>query len=150
LAAARVERHRNRARVAETHESAARETVEAIAASMADASLRARFLDRAKARFPDQRRPTSPAAEFGLTRREVEIAALIGQGRSNRAIARSLRISERTVEKHVENVLGKLMLESRTQVALWVANMSLGAERPERSGAKRSPGPPSSVVSKPL
>jgi non-specific serine/threonine protein kinase len=52
-----------------------------------------------------------------LTRREREVAALIGHGFSNREIARELAISERTVETHVGKILRKLSLHSRTQIA---------------------------------
>lgn len=55
-----------------------------------------------------------------LTRREHEVAGLISQGLSNRAIAEQLVISPRTVDVHVENILTKLGFKSRTQVAAWV------------------------------
>ncbi|MBV9603041.1 MAG: AAA family ATPase [Chloroflexi bacterium] len=54
-----------------------------------------------------------------LTPREQEVAALVAYGRSNRAIADELVISERTVEKHVANILARLELSSRAQVAVW-------------------------------
>jgi predicted ATPase/DNA-binding CsgD family transcriptional regulator len=56
-----------------------------------------------------------------LTSREEEIAGLLAQGLSNKAIARSLVIAQRTAETHVANVLVKLGLTSRSQVAAWVA-----------------------------
>jgi non-specific serine/threonine protein kinase len=56
-----------------------------------------------------------------LTSREQEIAALLAQGLSNKAIAKSLVIAQRTAETHVANVLVKLGLTSRSQVAAWVA-----------------------------
>jgi DNA-binding NarL/FixJ family response regulator len=48
-----------------------------------------------------------------------QIAGLVARGRSNREIADELVVSERTVEWHVANVLGKLGLDSRAQVAVW-------------------------------
>jgi non-specific serine/threonine protein kinase len=54
-----------------------------------------------------------------LTRREREVAALVARGASNRQIAGALVIAERTAERHLENMLAKLGLQSRTQVALW-------------------------------
>jgi non-specific serine/threonine protein kinase len=56
-----------------------------------------------------------------LTAREEEIAGLLAQGLSNKAIAKSLVIAQRTAETHVGNVLVKLGLSSRSQVAAWVA-----------------------------
>jgi DNA-binding CsgD family transcriptional regulator/tetratricopeptide (TPR) repeat protein len=52
-----------------------------------------------------------------LTRREREVAALVARGLSTRQIAQELVISERTVDKHVANLLKKLNLRSRNQVA---------------------------------
>ena len=54
-----------------------------------------------------------------LTRREREVVDLLARGSTNREIAEALVISERTVENHVSNVLGKLGLETRAQVAVW-------------------------------
>ncbi len=54
-----------------------------------------------------------------LTRREREVAALIARGLTNRQISTELTISERTVGNHVANILKKLGLRSRTQVAGW-------------------------------
>jgi DNA-binding CsgD family transcriptional regulator len=56
-----------------------------------------------------------------LTRREHEVAVLIGQGLSNRQIAERMVISPRTVDTHVEHVLAKLGFSARTQIAAWVA-----------------------------
>ena len=44
---------------------------------------------------------------------------LIAEGKSNRAIARTLSISHRTVESHVQHILAKLNLDSRTAAATW-------------------------------
>jgi DNA-binding NarL/FixJ family response regulator len=61
--------------------------------------------------------PSRQAA--ALTPREREILVLVAQGKSNRDIADTLRISERTARTHISNVLAKLGLISRTQAALW-------------------------------
>ncbi len=54
-----------------------------------------------------------------LTRREREIAGLISDGLTNRAIADRLVLSERTVEGHVRSTLAKLQLTNRTELAAW-------------------------------
>ena len=54
-----------------------------------------------------------------LSRRELEIAALVARGLSNRQIAGALSISPATVERHVSNILGKLRYQSRAQIAAW-------------------------------
>jgi DNA-binding NarL/FixJ family response regulator len=53
-----------------------------------------------------------------LTGREREVLAQIAEGRSNREIARLLRVSEKTVKTHVSSVLAKLGVADRTQAAL--------------------------------
>ena len=53
-----------------------------------------------------------------LTRREREVLAELAKGRSNREIARALRVSEKTVKAHVSAVLAKLGVQDRTQAAL--------------------------------
>jgi non-specific serine/threonine protein kinase len=55
----------------------------------------------------------------GLTPREREVAELIAQGLSNKQIAATLAVAIRTAESHVENILRKLQLGSRSQVAAW-------------------------------
>ncbi|MCK9876730.1 AAA family ATPase [Frankia sp. Ag45/Mut15] len=60
-----------------------------------------------------------------LTVREREVASLVVQARSNRQIAETLVLSERTVESHVRNILAKLGCTNRTQlVARWRADSS--------------------------
>jgi DNA-binding NarL/FixJ family response regulator len=53
-----------------------------------------------------------------LTSRELEVALVVAEGRSNRDIASRLFISQKTVEFHLGNVFGKLGVNSRTQLAL--------------------------------
>jgi DNA-binding CsgD family transcriptional regulator len=55
-----------------------------------------------------------------LTRRENDVARLIAQGLSNRAIAETLVLSPRTIDGHVEHIFTKLGFSSRAQVAAWV------------------------------
>jgi DNA-binding NarL/FixJ family response regulator len=60
-----------------------------------------------------------------LTARELEVVALIGQGKANKEIALQLGIGERTARTHVSNILRKLGLTSRTQLALWAVREQL-------------------------
>ncbi|HEY9180742.1 MAG TPA: LuxR C-terminal-related transcriptional regulator, partial [Candidatus Baltobacteraceae bacterium] len=55
--------------------------------------------------------------ESGLSKREWEVAELVAAGRSNKAIAAELVLSERTVENHIAAIFTKLNLRSRTEVA---------------------------------
>ena len=64
-------------------------------------------------------------AVLALTRREREVAALVGQGHTNRRIADELVIAERTVETHTRNIREKLGLATRSQLAAWVAEHRL-------------------------
>jgi len=65
------------------------------------------------------------AARHGLTPREFEVLRLLVEGRSNRAMADVLSLSERTVENHVLHILTKLGLESRTAAATWAVRQGL-------------------------
>ena len=64
--------------------------------------------------------PTPAPTAGPLTSREEEVARLIAQGLSNKAIAERLVISRRTAEGHVERIIRKLGVTSRAGVASWV------------------------------
>ena len=68
------------------------------------------------------RAPESPET---LTDRETEVLRLLAQGQSNKEIAHTLNIGEKTVKTHVSNVLGKLGVQSRTQAALYAVRIGL-------------------------
>lgn len=61
----------------------------------------------------------------GLTDREVEVLRLVGQGASNREIAASLFISEKTAKNHLTHIFEKLGVSDRTQAALYAVRTGL-------------------------
>ncbi len=66
--------------------------------------------------------PTPPPHDSSpddLTERERDVLRLIAQGRTNSEIAQQLVISDKTVKTHVSNVLSKLHLDDRTQLAIY-------------------------------
>ncbi|HVS06534.1 MAG TPA: LuxR C-terminal-related transcriptional regulator [Candidatus Dormibacteraeota bacterium] len=64
---------------------------------------------------------TEPKVSGGLSRREWQVAQLIGEGMTNREIADRLFISPRTAEGHVLQILNKLGFQRRAQIATWVS-----------------------------
>ena len=62
--------------------------------------------------------PAAPWAALGVTDREADVLSLVAQGLSNKQIATRLRVSPRTVEKHIEALLRKTSVRSRTQLAV--------------------------------
>ncbi len=78
-----------------------------------------------------QARPAGekPSADHaGLTERELEVVRLIAAGLNNRRIAERLVVSEKTVKTHVGNILDKLNLEDRTQIAIYALRHGLAAD----------------------
>jgi predicted ATPase/DNA-binding NarL/FixJ family response regulator len=71
--------------------------------------------------------PRDNVHQIPLTRREQQIAGLVAQGRTNKDIAESLVIAQRTVEGHVQHILTKLDFTSRAQIAGWVASQQQDA-----------------------
>jgi DNA-binding NarL/FixJ family response regulator len=76
------------------------------------------------ARVQRLRSVVGPAASAAspLSAREHEVAQLVARGLTNRRIAQTLVLSERTAENHVQHILTKLGLDNRTQIAAWVAS----------------------------
>jgi two-component system, NarL family, response regulator LiaR len=60
-----------------------------------------------------------------LTDREGEVIRLVARGKSNREIAQTLVISEKTAKAHISNILAKLGLEDRTQMAIYALKNGL-------------------------
>ena len=82
-------------------------------------------LDPAAARALATALRAPASAADALTRRERDVVALIAQGGTNRQIATRLGVTERTTRTHVSNILGKLGLASRTQLAMWAVREGL-------------------------
>jgi two-component system, NarL family, response regulator LiaR len=77
-----------------------------------------------------------PLEQERLTDREVEVLRMISDGLANKEIALKLRISEKTVKKHVSMILDKFGLQSRTQAALHA--WRVGLVRPDQLPAGRT------------
>jgi DNA-binding NarL/FixJ family response regulator len=71
------------------------------------------------------RGPTPPVDPAPLIPREREVATLLAEGLSNGEIARRLYISTKTASVHVSNILAKLNMTSRTEVATWAVRSGL-------------------------
>ncbi len=65
-----------------------------------------------------------------LTQRELEVLKILAKGHSNQEIARQLNISERTVTKHISNILDKLKMANRTQAAYYAIHQGLVDAQP--------------------
>ncbi len=69
---------------------------------------------------PEKRTPDGGSPR-DLTPRQREVALLVARGLTNRQVAAELTLSEHTVATHVREILKKLGLQSRTELAAWVA-----------------------------
>jgi DNA-binding NarL/FixJ family response regulator len=63
----------------------------------------------------------------GLSRREVEVLALVAEGLPNKLIARRLEISEKTVKSHLTSIFQAIDVTDRTQAALWAPRHGIGS-----------------------
>ena len=74
--------------------------------------------------------PAAPAASapknFGLTSRQLEVAAQVAAGRSNKEIATRLSVSEETVKHHLTHIFERLGISNRVELAVFAANHGLG------------------------
>jgi DNA-binding NarL/FixJ family response regulator len=84
-------------------------------------------LARGEAKETKSERPASPA-ELGLTERQLEVLALMMQGKSNKMISRRLDVAEPTVKHHVTAILRVLKVANRTEAVIAVG--SLGWDLP--------------------
>lgn len=76
---------------------------------------------------PNLREPNQqePSLTRQLTERQKEILAKLGEGKSNKQIARELLVSENTVKVHVSSILKVLKLENRTQAGIAAEKLNL-------------------------
>ena len=72
---------------------------------------------------PTSRTATPMLTVNDLTPRELAVLAILGQGKSNKHVARELNLSEATVKVHVRHIMRKLGAVNRTQVALLAENL---------------------------
>ena len=76
-------------------------------------------------------RPQAAAAAASpLSPRELEVAGLVAQGLTNKQIAQTLFVSERTAENHVQHILTKLGFSNRSQIAVWSSGGPAPGEPP--------------------
>jgi DNA-binding NarL/FixJ family response regulator len=126
---AKLSKAGGRRQQAKRESSEARAIVEELATGLVDSALRDHFLRSAMAHIPHVPAPSprrsARQAFGGLTERERQVAALIAQGKSNQALADELIVSERTVGKHVENIMSKLGFARRSQIAVWAVEKGL-------------------------
>ncbi|MFE2278657.1 response regulator [Streptomyces sp. NPDC059454] len=95
--------------------------------SLLDPSATTRLMARLRG---GQQKEEEPDALPGLTDREREILALIGEGLTNRQIGRRLYLAEKTVKNHISRLLAKLGVERRIQAAV-IATQVQGRLRQE-------------------
>jgi predicted ATPase/DNA-binding CsgD family transcriptional regulator len=75
----------------------------------------------------DDGRPAKTTIDAGpLSRRELEVVAMVAAGMTSRQIAERLFIAERTAEGHVERIRNKLGMRSRAEVAAWATARGIG------------------------
>jgi len=72
-------------------------------------------------------------ADLGLTERQIDVLALIMQGKSNKAICRVLDLSEPTVKSHVSAILRALKVSNRTEIVIAVNALKLDMPPPSAS-----------------
>ena len=75
--------------------------------------------------FTPRKPSLAEAPDNPLTGREREVAVLVGRGLTDRQISSELHLSERTIHNHVSNILSKLELRSRAQIAVWATRWGL-------------------------
>jgi DNA-binding NarL/FixJ family response regulator len=88
----------------------------------------------------------STPADLGLTERQGEVLALLMQGKSNKAIAAVLDLTEATVKNYVTAILKVLKVNSRTQAVIVAAKMDLGCRENEDAGVSATMTPSNRAI----
>lgn len=70
----------------------------------------------------DDRSEPNPPADSPLTERELEVLAMIAEGKSNKETAAALQISDQTVKNHISHIFAKLSVNDRTSAVLLAVN----------------------------
>jgi DNA-binding NarL/FixJ family response regulator len=97
-----------------------------IAVALGAAALGLSILDPTLApALPPRREDTSPGLPEQLTPREIDVLKLMAEGLPNKSIASRLGISEHTVKFHVNAILGKLGVQSRTEAVVQATRLGL-------------------------
>jgi DNA-binding NarL/FixJ family response regulator len=106
------------------------DTLQRLEARPAAAIVARRLRKRGARSLPRGPRPATRQNQFGLTRRELDVLALVNAGLQNGQIADQLVVSVRTVDHHVEAILRKL--GARTRSGTRAAAKALGLIGPDR------------------
>ncbi|MFD5325946.1 response regulator [Streptomyces sp. NPDC127092] len=109
--------------------------------SMLDPATTARLMH--SLRDPEAAKPPEDERLTGLSERERSVLELIGEGLTNRQIAKRLYLSEKTVKNHISRLLGKLGVERRVQAAVIAAQAHEHQEHPEHPQHDHEKGAPS-------
>jgi DNA-binding NarL/FixJ family response regulator len=72
--------------------------------------------------------PPRPGSDFGLTKREIEILALVAEGRSNQQMARHLWVTEQTIKFHLSNIYKKVGVRNRTAASRFAHMHNLASD----------------------
>ena len=103
------------------------EILDRLGADAVAARARQTLRQRGLTGVPPRSRRSTRANPAGLTQRQLEVLALIGEGASNADVAERLSISQKTVDHHVSAILQKLGVRSRTEAAHASRSLDIGA-----------------------
>jgi len=115
------------ARVAEAHAIAARIGMTPLVGQIEALARRARLTLEVPTAAIDPAVSIAPVDPWGLSLREREVLALLGEGRTNRQIGEALFISDKTASVHVTHILVKMGVSSRTEAALLAGRSGVAA-----------------------